>query len=260
MNDPLVEFVLEEPAERVEQFTEALRNGWIILTSSRSALSFAFAHSGRSLDRMSAVLEWWQQEGGSEALLAQAVTGQLEVRRATENRGPRCELVWTGDTATGSSVRSTFPVVKEMLSLARRSVLVVTYALWAGTDVGEVIDLLARISSKGVDVTFALDSRYQQGWNITQLKKHWPAGRRPPTVYTWQHEDDPIAKLHAKVLIVDQRDLLITSANLTGHGLKHNLEFGIRVLGRPAEEASTHLQKLLRGGVFAMETWHDALP
>ena len=255
MIDPLVEFVLEEPAERVEQFADALRKGSVTLTSTRSQLSFTFAHGARSLERMSAVLKWWRQEGGSEALLAQAVSGQLEVRRAIENRGPRCELVWTGDTAVGAGVRSTFPVVKEMLSLARRSVLVVTYALWAGTDAGVVIDLLAGLSSKGVDVTFALDSRYQQGWNISQLRRHWPAGRRRPTVYTWQLEDDTIAKLHAKVLIVDRRDLLITSANLTGHGLKHNLEFGVRVRGRPAEEASEHLEKLLRSGAFTRERW-----
>jgi hypothetical protein len=255
VTDPLVELVLEEPVERVQQFADALQDGSITLTASRARLSFIFAHGARSLERMSAVLKLWREEGGSEVLLARAVIGQLQVRRAVENRGPRCELVWTGDTATGSGVRSTFPVVKEMLSLARRSVLVVTYALWAGTDAGEVIDLLARLSSRGVDVTFALDSRYQRGWNISQLRKHWPVGRRPPTIYTWQHDDDPIAKLHAKVLIVDQRDLLITSANLTGHGLKHNLEFGVRVLGRPAEEASSHLEKLLRTSVFSVEKW-----
>jgi hypothetical protein len=250
VTDPLAEFVLMEPTDRVDQFAVALRRGLITLTSSHAQLSYAFVHGGRSLDRMSAVLKWWRQEGGTEALLARAVIGQLEVRRAVENRGPRCELVWTGETPIGSGVRSTFPVIREMLSIAHRSVLVVTYALWAGTDAAEVIDLLARLSSKGVDVTFALDSRYQQGWNVTQLRKHWPTGRRPPTVYTWQHKDDPIAKLHAKVLIVDQRDLLITSANLTGHGLKHNLEFGVRVLGRPAEEASSHLEKLFRNSVF----------
>lgn len=253
MTDPLVEFVLEEPADRVEKFAEALREGRISLTSTRFRVDYTFVHGPRSLDRMLAVLRWWRDRGGNEVLLAEAITGQLEIRRTVENRGPRCELVWTGDTPTGSGVRSTFPVIKEMLSLARRSVLVVTYALWAGTDAAEVIDLLARLSSRGVDVTFGLDSRYQQGWNITQLKKHWPAERRPPTVYTWQHADDPIAKLHAKVLIVDQRDLLITSANLTGHGLKHNLEFGVRVLGRPAEEAGRHLTELFRSGGFVKD-------
>ena len=94
-------------------------------------------------------------------------------------------------------------------------------------DAGTVIDLLAGLSSTGVDVTFVLDRRYQHGSNITQLKQRWPSARRLP-VYTWQNDEDAIAKLHAKILIADRRDLLITSANLTGYGMRRNLEFGLR--------------------------------
>lgn len=255
MADPLSEFVLEEPPHQVEQFTEALEQGSINLNSTRSHLKFKFIHGPRSLERMYAVLTWWRETGGAEGLLVMALRGQLAVRQAIENRGPRCELVWTGETTAGAGVRSTFPVVKEMLGWARRSVLVVTYSLWAGANVGVVIDLLSELSSGGVDITFVLDRRYQDGWNITQLKRRWPLSRRRPALYTWQHEEDALAKLHAKVLIVDRRDLLITSANLTGHGMKHNLEFGLRVLGRPAEDASEHLQGLIRSGVFERESW-----
>jgi phosphatidylserine/phosphatidylglycerophosphate/cardiolipin synthase-like enzyme len=253
-HDPLVEFVVEELPQQVEQLADALDRGSITLTSTRSRLQFEFVHGPRSLERMNAVLAAWRQGGGSEALLAQALRAQLGVRQTIENRGPRCELVWTGNT-TAAGVRATFPVVTEMLGWARRSVLVVTYSLWIGADTQTVIDLLAELSSTGVDITFVLDRRYQAGWNVAQLKQRWPAGRRKPALYTWQHEKDAIAKLHAKVLIVDRRDLLITSANLTGHGMKGNLEFGLRVLGRPAEDASRHFESLVRSGVFEEETW-----
>ena len=254
--DPLVEFTLEEPADQVEQLAEALEMGSVTLTATRSRLRLAFTHGPRSMERMQAVLGLWRESGGSEALLARTLRGHLAMRREIENRGPRCELVWTGETPAGAGVRSTFPVVREMLGWARRSVLVVTYSMWLGTgDAGTVIDLLAELSSTGVDVTFVLDRRYQEGWNVTQLQQRWPAGRRRPALFTWQHEDDAIAKLHAKVLIVDRRDLLITSANLTGHGLRHNLEFGLRVLGRPAEDAAEHLEGLIRAGVFEEVPW-----
>jgi phosphatidylserine/phosphatidylglycerophosphate/cardiolipin synthase-like enzyme len=205
---------------------------------------------------MSAVLESWRVAGGTEALLASTLRGQLTVRRTIENRGPRCELVWTGDTPVGAPVRSTFPVVKEMLSLARRSILVMTYSLWIGTgDAGSVIDLLAERSSEGIDITFVLDGRYQNGSNVTQLKQRWPEGRRRPRLFTWQDAKDDIAKLHAKIVVVDRHDLLITSANLTGHGMRHNLEFGLRVLGRPAKDAAEHLDGLIRAGVFEQVSW-----
>jgi len=49
-----------------------------------------------------------------------------------EDRGPHVELVSTGDTPHGAGVRSTLAVVKEMLSWARREVMVVSYPLWIG--------------------------------------------------------------------------------------------------------------------------------
>lgn len=256
MVDPLVEFVLEEPTERVEAFAGALEGGIVTVATRRSGLGLAFSHGPRSLDRMLSVLRSWQRAGGGEALLASTLRGQLEVLRAVENRGPRCELVWTGETPTGAGVRSTFPVIKEMLGWASRSVLVVSYSLWIGTgDAAAVIDRLAELSSAGVDITFVLDRRYQNGWNVIQIKERWPVGRRRPALYSWQDEEDAIAKLHAKVLVVDRRDLLITSANLTGHGMKHNLEFGLRVLGRPAADASDHLEGLIRSGLFEPIPW-----
>lgn len=234
---------------------EALESGSVTLGTTRSRLRSEFPHGPKSLERMMAIIAMWRNAGGTEALLATTLRGQLELRRAVENRGPRCELVWTGDTPVGATVRSTLPVVKEMLALARRSILVVTYSLWAGTEAATVVDLLAQRSSAGVDVTFVLDARYQDGWSITELKRRWPKGHRRPDLYTWQNRIDTVAKLHAKVVLVDRRDLLITSANLTGHGMMHNLEFGIRVQGDPAEDAATHLGGLIETGVFQRISW-----
>jgi phosphatidylserine/phosphatidylglycerophosphate/cardiolipin synthase-like enzyme len=101
----------------------------------------------------------------------------------------------------------------------------------------------------GVDVTFILDRRYQGGRNLREVAVRWPVGRRRPRVYAWQDPDDEIAKLHAKVVLVDGTDVLITSANMTGHGLRHNLELGLRVRGVPAEHAADHLGELIRTGV-----------
>jgi len=256
LTDPIVEFVLEEPPEQVERFAAALEKGSITLAATRSQLKLSFAHGPRSLERMVTVLSYWRALAGTEVLLAGTLRGQLEVRRTVENRGPRCELVWTGETKSGAGVRSTFPVVKEMVTWARRSVFLVTYSLWIGTgDAGTVIDLLADRSSEGVDVTFVLDARYLEGRNVIELKKRWPSGKRRPSLFTWQDELDPISKLHAKVVIVDRRDLLITSANLTGHGMKHNLELGLRVLGKPGADAADHFDNLVKSGAFKPVAW-----
>lgn len=90
---------------------------------------------------------------------------------------------------------------------------------------------------------------------MIQLMQRWPAGRRPPMLYIWHDANDDIAKLPAKILVVDRHDLLITSTNLTGHGMRYNLEYGLRLFGRPAEDAARRLNGLIRAGTFEQVAW-----
>jgi len=64
-----------------------------------------------------------------------------------------------------------------------------------------------------------------------------------------------LAKLHAKMVIVNRHDVLITSANLTGHGLGRNLEIGRRAYGKPAEDAADHFDELIKAGTFQPVEW-----
>ena len=50
---------------------------------------------------------------------------------------------------------------------------------------------------------------------------HWPIDRREP----------PDAKLHAKAVIVDSRDVLLTSANMTNAAYDKNIELGVLCRG-----------------------------
>ena len=72
-------------------------------------------------------------------------------------------------------------------------------------------------------------------------------------MYSWGDDDDKLAKLHAKAVVVDRRDLLVTSANLTGHGVSGNLELGARLSGRPARQAHDHVIGLIADGTFSRE-------
>lgn len=106
---------------------------------------------------------------------------------------------------------------------------------------------------------FVVDRRYKtpggpQHHNLLELTSRWPASAPKPSVYSWSDEADEIAKLHAKVLVVDRRDLLVTSANLTGHGMEGNLELGTRTIGKPAERAHDHVKALIGAGSFHRET------
>src|SRR5690606_20860954 len=139
---------------------------------------------------------------------------------------------------------------------AKRSVLLLSYSVWLKqAKVNGVLQRLADLSASGVDVAWIFDARYENGHNIRELARHWPPGHRRPTAYSWENLDDEIAKLHAKVLIVDDHDALVTSANLTGHGLTSNVEVGLRVQGRPAADLAAHLRRLIAAGTFAPCEW-----
>jgi phosphatidylserine/phosphatidylglycerophosphate/cardiolipin synthase-like enzyme len=58
--------------------------------------------------------------------------------------------------------------------------------------------------------------------------------------------------LHAKALVADGDVALVTSANLTGHAMKHNIELGLLVTDRAAATAIVaHVDGLARQGVLA---------
>ena len=55
----------------------------------------------------------------------------------------------------------------------------------------------------------------------------WPMGVPLPRVLTWRlPSNDRHLKLHAKVLVADGHDALVTSANLTSYALDRNMEMG----------------------------------
>jgi phosphatidylserine/phosphatidylglycerophosphate/cardiolipin synthase-like enzyme len=73
----------------------------------------------------------------------------------------------------------------------------------------------------------------------------WPKDTPHPKLLTWTiPSDDKHLKLHAKVLVADRHDALVTSANLTMYALDRNMEMGIRVKGQPCEQIVQHLELL----------------
>ena len=64
-------------------------------------------------------------------------------------------------------------------------------------------------------------------------------------VYNYYQEGDKMSALHAKVISVDQKQTLITSANLSYHGQQGNIELGTliesRQIARQIEDVFTKL-------------------
>lgn len=91
--------------------------------------------------------------------------------------------------------------------------------------------------------------------SLRRLDEHAPGC----TVYVWPEEGrtvtpDSFANLHAKCAVADGRQAFVSSANLTGWAMNHNLELGYLVTGGPTPRSlEAHLDALRDGGAVRIQ-------
>lgn len=125
------------------------------------------------------------------------------------------ELVATLPPYFPLQVRATKFVVREMLAHAKKEIVVLGYEL---TDSG-LLSSLAEAASRDVTVIVICDRtrgvaqrvREGIGSNANRVRIFHDKERPDAAPYT---------KMHAKCVLVDEKDVLVTSANMTFHGLE----------------------------------------
>lgn len=164
-----------------------------------------------------------------------------------EEHKPRfvsAELVATLPPGVPGVVRSTGQVLREMLRPPIQEIILLGYEL---TDKA-IIRLLEEAAQNGTDVIIICDR--QRGW-AKRLIQDWPAEAVPPRLFVDSEQKGraPYSSMHAKCLLVDGGDLLITSANFTFHGLEGNIEIGVRLSGAITAEARKIFSYLVESGI-----------
>jgi phosphatidylserine/phosphatidylglycerophosphate/cardiolipin synthase-like enzyme len=163
------------------------------------------------------------------------VVAVLRVAIAERSRRPlpRVSLVWTGPDTRASRSRDTAVVVRELFESARRSVLIAGFWFWNakeifkplgeqmrrdGVEVSLFVDLGQYLSQSGTTVETALSTFMRESWN--------PGDPAPGVFYDPRPSAESRVKLHAKCIVVDERRVLITSANFTDRAQTRNVEVG----------------------------------
>lgn len=153
------------------------------------------------------------------------------------------DLVTSGPEAPGISNRDTSVVVRELFAHAKKSVLLVGYAVYQGQQVFEALaDRMETMPD--LDVKFFLNiSRPDRDTTpsevlISQFKqrfkdKQWPIGCRLPEVFydprSVADEGSIHSSLHAKCVVVDLAQVFVSSANFTAAGQVRNIEVGLKI-------------------------------
>jgi phosphatidylserine/phosphatidylglycerophosphate/cardiolipin synthase-like enzyme len=154
------------------------------------------------------------------------------------------EFVATLPSTATAAAKPTDVAVKEMLASAQREVIALGYEICDP----EVLEALQN-AARRAQVTLILDRvRSAEAHPL----KSWPAGIPRPTVFQDRERDDAakFAKMHGKALLVDGRDLLVSSANFTFHGMRGNVEFGVRLQGAVAGRAGDVFRQLVESGLL----------
>ena len=171
------------------------------------------------------------------------------------------EVVVSGPD-TAATARDTGVVVRQLFDRARTRVLAVGFAVHQGKSVFQT--LARRLDDdESLEATLCIDVRRQRGDTALDsqvvrrfaenfVDNEWP-GTRLPRVYYDPRSLAPSGKtasaLHAKCVVADDREALVTSANFTEAAQARNMELGLLVAAPAvAGRIEEHFHSLIRDG------------
>ena len=158
----------------------------------------------------------------------------------TENT-EKVSLVVTAPPSFRINAKPTMTVVQSMLEGAKRNILITGYSL--SSYFSELTDTIIEKSQKGVFVKFFINNVEKQ-LDVGKLLRY---KGRFLQIYDYSNEEDKMAALHAKVISVDMRQTLITSANLSYHGQQGNIELGALI---ESEHTAKQLDEMMTQLIF----------
>lgn len=168
----------------------------------------------------------------------------LVAASANTNRN-ESELVVTAPPSFAMKTKSTKVAVDTMLRGAEKSILITGYSL--SEYFSDLIECVIKKSQQGVLVKFFVNDIENQ----KSFERLCSYKGRFLKIYNYSNPNDKMSALHAKVIVVDQVETLITSANLSYHGQEGNIEFGTKITSPEiAKQVEDVFTKLLFSKVF----------
>jgi len=237
--------VHSEGARRATVFADALEAGIVGVSTPTGALQSQLGIPQAKVRSYRSVL---QTAPGLEQLVL-ALRTAAETAEAIGSAQTAVEVAWTYPGMSRPGLRTTGGVAREIVTESKQSLLLVGYSVTVDPALtglaAQTIEAIAQAAERGVVVTAVL----HKDVNRQALLQAWRPGIRQPSIFRWIDSDrDEMAAIHAKLLIADRFDALVTSANLTYHGLQGNLEMGLHVKGRPAAEIHDRFYDLINDG------------
>lgn len=261
--------------QELERLAVALASGRLSVNAGRIELGrlVASEHVEASLAGLTELNG--QGFGARQAgVVLESLANERRVQRALSER---VELVWTSPEDVPAAARETSVVVRSLCQAARQRVLLANFAFdrpkggdeaakerarWLWRPLADNMDNNPELAvTLVVDITRKPEDEREEAVLVERFVENfrsnlWP-GERLPTIYFDERSARPWAQtrerscMHAKCIVVDEDQVLVSSANFSSVAQERNIEVGVVVRdGRLAAQLRAEFGRLITAGVL----------
>jgi hypothetical protein len=246
-------------AGNLDKLIEALETERLKKNSKRIVINNVFSGQERTQSKVVHLYLVWKENfptfsAKDFSLLLKSISETISIER---EKSTEVELVWTGPLGSSEFPRMTRQVVQDIINDSENELMIAGYWIAGQADgegiVADIIELLVKAVERDVNLTMILDQnpKHYGGTNEEVIRELWNPNVELPKMAIWPDvSNGNHLKMHAKLIVGDQNDALVTSANLTMHALDKNIEMGVRLKGKPAQKIARHLESLIEEGIL----------
>lgn len=158
------------------------------------------------------------------------------------------DLVLTAPDSFRVKTLKTRDIMRKLIENSEKSITITGYSI--SDYFAEMIDVIIKKSQQGVYVRLYVNDIEKQKDALDRLMAY---RSRFLQVYEYQKkEDDKMAALHAKLIVSDVMKALVSSANLSYHGMQGNVEMGFLIESHDkAKQIEEVMKEMVRMKVFS---------
>lgn len=184
-------------------------------------------------------------------LIIKSITKSIQEKN---NSKLTTELVWTSPIKFHKKISQTYSNFLKMIEDSNDTIIFVGYAMTDQENI-EIFDAFKKAAKERdvkIKIIFDKATRAKKWGKWTKspkniIAKMWGDLKNYPEIYSY---DDKDSSLHAKFLIIDEKEILVTSANMTDRAMTRNLEMGIKHEGEIAKDAADLVELLIQKKIF----------
>jgi len=216
-------------------------------------------------ERLALELQSLHEQGFGAGQIAMLLDVLLKDRSQRPRPEDTFDLVTTGSAAGATANRDTSVVVRDLFNTAEKSVLVAGYAVYQGQRVFQALADRMK-SKKDLEVQMFLDVRRGSGdtsaasdvvrrFGDRFRHQDWPSDRPYPELFYFpaslEERQSARAAMHAKIIVIDNSRVFISSANFTEAAQQRNIEVGVVIRSNAlANQLAQHFASMVADGTL----------